>query len=191
MTKFEFKALMNKPVTTTKRSRIIVYSIIILFCLALCFTMLLLMKNANIDAFSTYGPYNVEPNKSAHFSFDNADIRYSSSDTLQITDYVGEFKELVFPSEINGKAVTQISRFVDLGDDKVKKVYIPYGIKFIGNMAFYNCSNLKSVFVPQSVEKIGGWTFDGVSKDFCIYGYEGSYAEEYAKTNNLKFEAIT
>jgi len=67
-------------------------------------------------------------------------------------------------------------------------VSFPDGLRTIGNDAFYDCDSLTSVKIPDSVEKIGKNAFDGCDV-LTLYGAVGSVAEEYARENQLRFEA--
>ncbi len=60
--------------------------------------------------------------------------------TLEITGYKGKDSELVIPSEINEKRVTSI-----------------------GKNAFWGCSGLTQISIPESVTSLGGWAFNGCS----------------------------
>ncbi|MBQ9126707.1 MAG: leucine-rich repeat protein, partial [Thermoguttaceae bacterium] len=61
--------------------------------------------------------------------------------------------------------------------------------KEIGWHAFANCDALKSVAIPASVREIGDEAFADCASDLTLYGAAGSVAEEYARENNLRFEA--
>ncbi len=63
-------------------------------------------------------------------------------------------------------------------------------VKIIGHYAFYGCNGLTSVTIPKSVTSIGYYAFDSCSADFIIRCYENSYAETYAKENNIPYEII-
>lgn len=72
---------------------------------------------------------------------------------------------------------------------------VPDGVTDIGN-AFYDCSGLTSIVIPNSVEAIGylnlGYyyvPFDGYHtvSGFTIFGYTGSAAEQYANENMFTF----
>lgn len=73
--------------------------------------------------------------------------------------------ELVIPSRIEGKPVTQIgeqafSWYEDgIYFTNLEKVTIPEGVKSIGKKAFYNCIKLESVNLPESVKSIDFWAF--------------------------------
>ena len=66
-------------------------------------------------------------------------------------------------------------------------VELPQNLQRIGECAFYNNTNLKSVFIPESVMSIGSNAFAPMSEsgDIDIVVYKGSYAEEYGIENEL------
>ena len=74
-------------------------------------------------------------------------------------------------------------------DNRFDSYEIPDSVTSIGNKAFYGCTNLTSITIPKSVTSIGDYTFTDCN-NLTIYGYKNSYAEEYAKTNNIKFAVI-
>lgn len=55
---------------------------------------------------------------------------------------------------------------------------------------FAECSSLKNATIPSGVTKLNDSLFDGVSENFAIYGYTGSYAESYAKDHSFKFVSV-
>ena len=71
-----------------------------------------------------------------------------------------------------------------------KKVEIPDEVTSIGYGAFSECSRLEKVTIPESVTSIGEGVFYGCSSNLTIYGKAGSYAEAYAKENNIPFVAV-
>ncbi|MCL1795355.1 MAG: leucine-rich repeat protein [Clostridia bacterium] len=77
-----------------------------------------------------------------------------------ITGYVGEPpEELVFPSELDGYAVTCIGRWVSKDCD-ITSVTIPDGVTQISAHAFeWYCPGLSSVTIPDSVTSIGASAF--------------------------------
>lgn len=70
----------------------------------------------------------------------------------------------------------------------IQEIYIPEGITIIENGAFCGCSMLTKVRIPNSVTKIFGNSFSGCS-NLTIHAPAGSYAERYAKGNNIPFVA--
>lgn len=87
-------------------------------------------------------------------------------------------------------SVTKIRAGAFAECDSIESVVIPSGVTEIGENAFLWCDGLKSVDVPSSVKVIGaeaftvGYGFEGIK---CR---EGSYAESYAKENNVAYELV-
>ena len=71
----------------------------------------------------------------------------------------------------------------------LSNIIIPEGVTTINHGAFHQCNNLKNIFIPASVIDIWSDIFWGC-KNITIQGKAGSYAEEYAKKEKIKFEAI-
>ncbi|MGI6264407.1 MAG: leucine-rich repeat protein [Acutalibacteraceae bacterium] len=72
----------------------------------------------------------------------------------------------------------------------LKSIVIPDGVTTIEYFAFENCSAMESIIIPASVTAI---LEDMVFVDcdaLTIYGYTGSYAEEYADKNGIPFAAL-
>ena len=86
-------------------------------------------------------------------------------------------------------SVTSIRGETFFSCSSLTSIIIPDSVTSIGNKAFYGCTNLTSITIPKSVTSIGDYTFTDCN-NLTIYGYKNSYAEEYAKTNNIKFAVI-
>ena len=67
------------------------------------------------------------------------------------------------------------------------EVVIPETVTLIGNLSFAYCSRLTSVVVPQNVTLIYPQSFKK-SDSVVLNVAEGTYAENYAKTNNMAYE---
>ncbi len=63
-------------------------------------------------------------------------------------------------------------------------------VKEIGSVAFANCTSLETVVIPDSVTSISEDAFMDSNADMVIYCNEGSYAEEYAVKNNIKYTTL-
>ena len=113
------------------------------------------------------------------------------------------------------KNVTQIDKDAFLKCSALKEIQLPESLGYMGsevfkactalekitfpsrNIAngtgsniFAECSSLKNATIPSAVTKLSDELFDGVSENFAIYGYTGSYAESYAKDHSFKFVSV-
>lgn len=71
----------------------------------------------------------------------------------------------------------------------IKEIVVPDGTTEIRKRAFYGCSNLIKIIIPASVDLIQEKAF-GNSASVTIHGWRGSYAETYAKENNIPFVSL-
>lgn len=108
--------------------------------------------------------------------------------TATLTSYVGSATEVNVPAEVDGYAVTALGEGL-FRDSAVTAVTLPASVTDIGWFAFYGCGSLQSVTVGEAVSTIGYAAFDGCPKSMTIHGAAGSYAEKYAMSYGLKFEA--
>lgn len=99
----------------------------------------------------------------------------------------GYNNHVIIPSEINGVKVKEIGSSCFYQNDKIIEVIIPEGIEIIADGVFVECSNLRTVsipntvttirygafcmnpnltnvVVPNSVTDLGDWVFDGCSE---------------------------
>ena len=100
-------------------------------------------------------------NDSDELVYENFKYRVSELDKSEviITGYIGNEENVVIPSEINGMKVIEIgdNAFYECSD--LTSVDIPEGVTSIGWCAFEGCSNLTSVYIPQTVIYIGRGAF--------------------------------
>ena len=89
--------------------------------------------------------------------------------------------------EIPG-SVEELVRWVFAECTAITEVRLNDGTWFIGEGAFESCTNLCDIYIPDSVENIFYDAFWGCDK-LTIHAHKGSYAEEYAKENNIPFVA--
>ena len=71
----------------------------------------------------------------------------------------------------------------------ITSMVIPKRCIQIGEEAFCDCSNLKELMIPRSVTVIGKDAFSGCG-NLTVRALEGSYAERYAKENNIPFHPL-
>ena len=82
----------------------------------------------------------------------------SSSSTAVPTSTSGA---ITIPSKLGNYPVTSIGTYAFYGCSRLTSVSIPDGVTSIGNGAFYNCSGLTSITIPDSVTSIGNRVFYG------------------------------
>ena len=86
-------------------------------------------------------------------------------------------------------SVTYIGNEVFRGCTSLTNIKIPDSVTIIAEYAFYRCTNLTSITIPSSVTSIREDAFKNCT-GLTIYGYENSYAQEYALNNDIPFVAI-
>ena len=72
----------------------------------------------------------------------------------------------------------------------IKNITLSNKMKEIPMYSFSYCFELENITVPKSVKKIDSWAFQRVMDNITVKGYKGSYAQSYAKKNNIKFKVI-
>ena len=99
-------------------------------------------------------------------------------------DSCRSLKEIELPASL-----TAIKYHAFYGCTGLESVEIPNGVVLIEDNAFCRCSSLVSIFVPPSVKKIGNNIF-GECHKLTVYGYTGSYIEEYCTENGYNFKSL-
>lgn len=72
----------------------------------------------------------------------------------------------------------------------LKKVELQENLVEIGERAFFGCSSLDFLIIPDSVKQIGLDAFANMDKQFILQCSFGSYAEEYARKNKIKYQLV-
>lgn len=86
----------------------------------------------------------------------------NENNEVVITKYIGNDENLIIPSEIDGKPVTEIGESA-FENCSLTSVTIPDSVTSIGNGAFAYCGSLTSVTIPDSVTSIGVSAFSNCS----------------------------
>ena len=90
-------------------------------------------------------------------------------------------------------SVTEIGSWAFNGCSGMLSVFLPNKLTSIGEGAFYHCGlmygGLRKLTIPAGVTFIGEEAFTGCD-NLTLIVTESSYAEQYAKTNNIAYEAV-
>ena len=93
------------------------------------------------------------------------DFQYSVLDDgmVEITKYIGSAEKVDIPEKIDGKSVTSIGDEAFYDCTSITSVIIPDGVVSMGVSAFGCCTNLESITLPDSVTNIFDWAFNRCS----------------------------
>lgn len=125
------------------------------------------------------------------------DVAFSHTDITEV--YLGNnvtfIGALAFGSCALEKAVIS-DNLADMADEifkycqSLKTIVIGGAVETIGVEAFGNCTALEAVIIPNSVTEISEDAFLEANEEVVIYCNEGSYAQEYATKNNIKYTTL-
>lgn len=167
---------------------------ILITALALTLTF---CSTALVAPLNDIGSFNLSASAQSAHSIQYGDYlcQILDDDTIEILRYLGSETDLVVPSEIEGKVVTEIGHYAGDGEDGY------YCGIALG--AFEDNKKLKSVTIPKTVTKITDYAFgteiiinekgslDEVpNTDVKIFCYKGSEAEKYAIKYNFDYSVI-
>lgn len=99
-----------------------------------------------------------------------------------------ECKELVSVT-IDNSELTTIPRSCFYDCTKLEKVELSKNITTIAKAAFADCTSLEFIEIHRATTTISPDAFINCP-NLTIYGYEGSYAQQYATENNIPFVAF-
>lgn len=99
--------------------------------------------------------------------FGKASYNYKQNDdgTIILTEYLGDKKYILIPSVFDEKHVVSLERTF-FENSNVEKVYIQPGVKVIDSASFYGCENLKTVYIPKTVTRLGenAFAYSGIQR---------------------------
>ena len=99
-------------------------------------------------------------------------------------EYCSSLTEIIIPDSVTEIAYGAFSRCFSLTE-----IVIPDGVTEINGAVFEHCSSLTKIIIPDSITSIPDNAFSS-SSNLTIYGYTGSYAENYANEENIAFVAL-
>ena len=97
--------------------------------------------------------------------------------------YYQNVTEIVFEE---GSVLTRVGVLSFMNVPKVESIVLPDSVTYIGSHAFSDCFALESIYVPQGVTFIHALAFRKCS-DIVLNVVAGSYAEDYARANNIAY----
>ena len=116
-------------------------------------------------------------------------FKFSMKDgKASISGYKGTEVNVQIPIYIGKNPVTEIADGAFFGCEIMESLTIPEGVLCVGRQVFDRCCNLKDLHLPASVARIDSYIGSMRSK-LTIHAPAGSYAEQYAKENNIPFSA--
>ena len=104
-----------------------------------------------------------------------------------LTSYRGSAREVVIPAAVDGYLVVGLGDRM-FADCDVLSVTLPQTVERLGWFTFYGCKNLQKVVLPSGVKNIGYASFDGCPPGLCLYVSSGSFAEQFAISFGLNYQ---
>ena len=133
-----------------------------------------------------------EPTEGLVFTLPAYHTQYS------VTDYTGTATEVYIPSTYNGRPVTSIGDSAFYGCSRLTSITIPDSVTRIGEHAFGYCSRLTSITIPDSVTNIWNFAFDDCSSltsieipDSVIDIGDYAFGDCYSLTNITLPDSVT
>jgi len=110
---------------------------------------------------------------------------------IEIAGFSGHTGWLVIPVEIDGKTVSGIAYRAFEECDELRYVFIPEGLLRVGSYAFVGCKKLAFIDIPDSVMEIGSYAFDGCTGlRFVLIGRGIDVIGDYAFSATTKLMEI-
>ena len=107
-------------------------------------------------------------------------VEYIGSSSFSST----AIKELQLPDSLK-----EIAPYAFFNCTGLTEVVIPRGVTSLSERVFSDCTNLKKVTLYETVTYINGTAF-GENYWLTIFGYSGTYAEEFALAHNYTFVSL-
>jgi len=103
-----------------------------------------------------------------------------------LTSYRGSEKDVVIPAAVDGYLVIGLGDRM-FADCDVRSVTLPQTVERLGWFTFYGCKNLEKVVLPSGIKNIGYASFDGCAANLCLHVVSGSFAEQFAVSFGLNY----
>lgn len=104
-----------------------------------------------------------------------------------LTSYLGDQTDIVVPAAVDGHLVIGLADRT-FENSNAKSITLPDTIEKIGWFTFYQCENLEKIVLPRRLSSIGYASFDGCAPALCLYVKTGSYAQQFANSFGLRYE---
>ena len=93
------------------------------------------------------------------YTYEDFEYYVLSDGTVEITDYNGSAEKVDIPEKIDGQSVTSIGESAFYDCSSLKSITIPDSVTEIDNYAFSYCKSLVSITIPDGVTRISDWAF--------------------------------
>jgi len=111
------------------------------------------------------------------------DYEIKDDNTIRLTKYNGDQKNVVIPQEYAGLVVTEIGTKLFYNNDVIETVIIGDNIQEIKSYAFANCNNLRSIEIPQSVTNIESNAFNNCTSLESVTVYCNTVGQQVMETS--------
>ena len=121
-----------------------------------CYRLVEVIYNGSLSVGA--GALNVKKNGATDIINKNGYLFYTYKGTNYLLEYVNNDKKLVLPNDYNGEDY-QIYEYAFYDCTSLTSVIIPDSVTNIGDCAFSGCTSLRSITIPDGVTNIGNGTF--------------------------------
>lgn len=122
-------------------------------------------------AFSIAGAGAIDVSAAMYVQFEPGQYCEFNLQTGEFERYRGNAATVVIPSEIEGVPVKSVTGFGN--NTSVEKIVVPEGVERIENSAFWGCSNLHTIELPDSLTYIG----NDIVYDTAFYFNESNWTD--------------